>query len=63
MCSDCNIHILDGRSLEPASGFLQCFDSPNTGCAIETEEVQEYTIYLLLHLKMEAKVDVLQTSQ
>ncbi|KAJ8461341.1 hypothetical protein OPV22_034267 [Ensete ventricosum] len=48
---------------KPPAGLLQCCDPPNARSPIKPEEVAEDSIHLLLHLEMEAEVDVLETSQ
>lgn len=63
MCSHGNVHVLHGCPVEPPSGIFQSFDPPHPGRPIEAEEVQEHSIHLLLHLEMEAQVDVLETSE
>lgn len=60
MCTDSNIHVLDSSSLQPSSRILKSFGPPHSGRPIESEEVKEHTINLLLHLKMERQIDVLQ---
>lgn len=63
MCPDSDVHVLNSGPVEPAPGVLQRLDPPHPSRPIEPEEVQERAIHLLLHLKMEAQVDVLQPSQ
>jgi hypothetical protein len=63
MRPNCNVHILNCRPLHPPTRVFQCLDPPNSSGTIEPKEVQEHAIYLLLHLEVEAKIDVLQSSQ
>lgn len=60
---DCDIHIFHSCSFKPPSRLFECLDSPNTGGSVETKEIQEHPINLLLHLKVEAQINVLETSQ
>ena len=61
--TDSYVHVLDCCPLEPATRLLQRLDPPHASSAIETEEIEEKAIYLLLHLKMEAQVDVLESRE
>jgi len=63
VCTNSNIHILHGCPLKPASRFFQSLDPPNSSSSIEPKEVQEHSIHLLFHLKVEAKINILQPSQ
>jgi hypothetical protein len=63
VCTNSNIHILHGCPLKPASRFFQSLDPPNSSSSIEPKEVQEDPIDLLLHFKVEAKVDILKAGQ
>ncbi len=53
MSPDSNIHVFYSCAFQPATTLFQCFDTPNTRCAIEAKKVDEHTIHLLLHLKVE----------
>lgn len=63
MGTDCYIHILHSCPLKPASRFLQCFDSPNSSSTIEAKEIKVDPINLLLHLKVEAHINILEACQ
>jgi hypothetical protein len=57
------IHILDGCPFKPTSRFLKGFNSPYSSSSIETKEIQEHPINLLLNLEMKTQIDVLKTGQ
>lgn len=58
----CNIHVLNGGSLHPSTGFFQCLYPPHTRSPIKPEEVKEMPINLLLYFKMKCQIDELQPS-
>lgn len=63
MCSNSNVHILNGCPLQPSPNILQGLDSPDSSSSIEPKKVKKNPIHLLLHLKMEAEIDVLKPGQ
>lgn len=58
-----DIHILHSCPLKPTSWTFQSLDPPYSSSSIETKEVQEDPINLLLHFEMEAQVDILKARQ
>ena len=63
MRPNCNVHILHCSPLQPPARLLQCLDPPHSSGAIEPKEIKEHAVHLLLHLKVETEIDVLQPSQ
>lgn len=63
MGPDSDIHVLNSGPLKPTSGILQSLDAPDASCPIESEEVQENPVHLLLNLKVEAQIYVLEPCQ
>jgi hypothetical protein len=63
MCSDSYVHILHCRPLHPPPRIFKCLNSPHSCSTIEPKEIEKGSIDLLLHLKMEAQIYVLQSGQ
>lgn len=52
MSTNSNIHVLNSSTFQPATTLLKSLYPPDTSSTIETKEVKEYTINLLLNLKV-----------
>nr|GLL18665.1 hypothetical protein Itr_chr02CG00770 [Ipomoea trifida] len=63
VCSNRDIHVFHSSPFQPPTRLFQGRDSPHPRCPIKPEEVEEISIYLLLHLEMEAHVDVLKAGE
>jgi hypothetical protein len=63
MCSDSYVHILHCSPLHPSSRIFKRLNSPHSSSTVEPKEIEKCPIHLLLHLKMEAQIYVLQSGQ